>query len=121
MTMFKGKKRLQKQLRKIPDSAKAEMKRALTMNGAEADRYMSALIPVLTGETKISIFYFIRDVSGGIQLTVVAGHDGAPARMVEFVNETPFFYPVIRLNHKRWTSRIKRHINKSVKLTIAGG
>jgi len=108
-------------MKAIPDAAKHEIRIALTRNGEEADRYMSALVPVLTGETKISIFWYIKDVTGGTRLTVSAGGDGSPARAVEFVNDTPFFYPVIRLNGKRWRSRISRHINKAAKQAVSGG
>lgn len=105
-----------KQVRKLPATAEKHIQGAMEKNGTEGTKYMGLLAPSDTGQTRASIFYYVRKIPGGIQLTFGAGDgEDAPARIVEFVNDQPFFYPTLRLQGKRYRGRYRRAINKAAK------
>lgn len=116
-----------RQVRKLPETAERHIEDAMTKNGDEAVKFMKLLAPQpgqgrATGATRSSIFYYIRKIPTGIQLTIGAGDgEDAPARIVEFVNEQPFFYPTLRLQGKRYRGRYRRAINKAAKEIASRG
>ena len=107
---------LNKQIKKMPELAERYVKEAMTKNGEEAVKYMRLLCPEDSGATEASIRYEVKDTSKGVALQIRAG-DGeeAPARLVEYANNQPFFWPTIRLQGKRYRGRYRRAINKAAK------
>ena len=107
-----------KALLRLPRNAREELAKANSKSVEEFERYAHALVPVRDGHTKRSIEAGTYELpNGNFVLTMTAGDgtDLAPARAVEFVNDQPFFYPTLRLFHKRWKGRVKRAINKAAK------
>lgn len=113
--------RLRKRIAAIPQAVRAGVRPALDKSADELERAMKTLVPVDEAELKNSIAKSDGDTD--LEIRVTAGSDdneGAiHARWVEFgTPESPeqaFFYPSIRLLHKRIQRRIKTAVRKSVR------
>mgnify|MGYP001796675931 CR=1 FL=1 len=105
-------------LKRLPQHTRNELARVNQKSVEEFERSAKALVPVLTGETQLSIEAGTYETDGGFVLTMTAGDgtDNAPARIVEFVNDQPFFYPTLRLFRKRWYGRARRAVTKTAKI-----
>lgn len=107
--------KLARQLKAIPKLVGKRIEKAQDKNGAESARYMKALVPVGTDSgvrTRDTIKHKVTVKPGRIKLRIEAADD---ARAIEFINDQPFFYPVIRLHGKRRLRRTIKEINKGLK------
>ena len=106
-----------KNTKRMPQFVVKELDKVAEKTKAEVVPQMKVLVPVDEGLTRDSIGAFIAERDDGVILGIYAGDgtDKAPARLVEFYNNQPFFYPVIRNNSKRIKGRLKRAITKAAK------
>jgi HK97 gp10 family phage protein len=132
---IEGLDRLRRKLDTMEPRIARAMSEAISQNAAEMAQQSARLAPRDTGDLAETIGWMwtpSRNVSeatrasikGGVRLSAdvhagIRGGKGFHAGFVEFgtVDQSPqpFFYPVYRLNRRRYRSRISRAINKAVK------
>ena len=133
---IKGVHQLKRKLKKMPEAAKQEIRKALEKSAAEIVDLMRRMVPVDSGDLRDSIGWtwgappkaaVVMGTVGdaGLVITIYAGSDAAYyARMVEFgtmkMAPHPYFRPGFRLGKKRAKSRISRATNTAAKKVAAG-
>ncbi len=133
---IKGLDRLKRKLKRLPERAEAEIRKAIAASAQEIVEMAKRLVPVDQGDLRDSIGWtwglapegskILGSAKGGAALTatIFAGNDEAfYARWVEFgttkMTAQPFFFPSYRANRKRAVSRIKRAVSKAAKAEAA--
>lgn len=135
MSKVRGLDSLVKKLTKIPEEAKAEIRKALELSADEVVRLAKRLAPVDDGDLQMSISWTWGDPPKGsivlgvvkapkgsddLRISIYAGNSKAYyARWVEFgtqhASAQPYFLPAYRANRKRVRGRVTRAINKAAK------
>lgn len=145
-----GLAKLHRKLKKLPISAKQEIRAAMAKGADQIVAMMKSLAPVLAtpdprrrpGELRDSIGWTWgkapkgsfavatlkgAGIGGELTITIYAGNkdSGWWARWVEFgtskMSAQPFFYVSWRANRRSTKSRISRAVNKAAKKVAAGG
>lgn len=127
-----GAKKLQRQLRDLPDEIHAEIEKTIRRNTEAGARMARQLVPVASGELKGWI-YTKYDNEGGFRGSIEAAPETAEAqkkaRAVEFGREkgnrgktNPAPYMRIMQGHmaKRFRNSIKTAVNKAARRTFNG-
>ncbi|SMQ65874.1 phage protein, HK97 gp10 family [Devosia lucknowensis] len=133
---IQGLDRLKKKLRRMPEQAKVEIKKALNLSADEMVDMAKGLAPFEDGALKNSIqkeggrHELAIDVVAGGTATTREVRDGAGveydyALAQEFgtsnMKPTPFFFPAYRVVRKRIKSRVSRATTKAAKTAASGG
>lgn len=122
MVKIEGLEKLNRQLARIPQEARAEIKKALTKAGEEMADMARTLAPLDEGDLRASI----KSEPGKHELAVevsAGDHEGPHARLVEYGTENmaarPYFWPAYRATKKRRRGQITRAVNAAAK-KVAG-
>lgn len=112
--------RLSRRLQAIPKAVRDAVQPALDKSTDELVATMRHLAPVDEGELRDSI----EKRPGDHELARKVVTDDYKARWAEFgtakQSAQPFFWSTVRLNRKRFTSRIKRAIRKALRSNWGG-
>lgn len=124
---------LQRRLAAIPKAMKEATQPALLKSAEEMKRSMETLVPVESGDLKDSIHITLggqttppysqpggsSTVPDNAVAITVGDKDVRYAHLVEYgttkTHAQPFFWPAVRLNKKKTTTRIKRAVGKAVR------
>lgn len=140
--------RFKKKLRRLPDVARAEIRKGLETSANEIVDLMKRMVPFKEGKLRESIGWtwgappegasvfataageagFVITIYAGDRSTVVTNARGIEfqnALIQEFGSEkmtaNPFFRPAWRINRKRAQGRISRALGKAARKVAAGG
>lgn len=133
--------RLLRKLRKLPEAAKAEIRKALAAQADEVIDMMKRLVPVDEGDLRDSIAWrwgrtapkgsvAVGRVAAGtrseLSITIFAGGNQAFwARYVEFgtrkMRAQPFFFPAWRSNRKHVRRKVQAAMRKVARQVASSG
>lgn len=123
VAIVSGMDKLRRRLDRMPGKAKENIRAALNQNADELLNAQRALAQRnrRSGKTINSL----QKDAGRHELEVIVFSDYFGARFEEFgtakMPAIPFFFPAYRLLRKKFKTRVRSAINKSVKEAIGGG
>lgn len=140
--------RFKRKLRRLPDVARAEIRKGLETSANEMVDLMKRMVPVDEGKLRDSIgwtwgtppegatVFATAAGEAGLVITIYAGDRNTVvtnARGIDFQNAfiqefgrngkhaSPFFRPAWRINKKRAQGRVSRSLGKAARRVVAGG